>query len=299
MGIQQLLISSADVPASGDPLWADVWLRLPLDDILDNDVSVNAFEFERATYVDFSSGDPLADILAGAAKWGAAGWQCHYDDVASEGSIYQVNPSAWSAVPSGTKTWGTKKWCAELWVKIGNNSEPAGVSQYRLDMHGSITASTQKFRVRTREGRVGLDVRSSLTGTVTVGSPSVGYREGTGASGTNIICWNDSVTPIITDNNFHWVAACYDGTTVRLLVDGVVVFQATATFNYDQAWANLTVGGVSNSFSSQYTSIASGPFGVGASATDAIDDVRITLSSTNDRYTSFPVSVPTEAFPTS
>lgn len=297
MGIHQNLMIGAAAPANNDPLWSDVWLLLPLDDAAQGDVSNNAFVFERGIYVDFFNNDPSSDILAGAAKWGAKGWQCHYDEPASMGNIYQTNQTDWQSRSAALRTWGTKKWTIEFWLKIGDVTEPVGISQYRIDLAGTFTASTQKVRVRTREGRIGLDIRSSLTGTGTIGTPTIGARSGSGLSGSDNILWNSLTTPAITDNNFHWVTASYDGTTLRLTVDGVIVAQAPSSINFNEPWEDLAIGGALGIWPGFPNSLSSGPY-PGTAALDGIDDVRITLSAVNDRYTSFPASIPTAAFPT-
>lgn len=283
---------------SGDPLWDSVWLLLPLDSLAQGDVSNNGFIFERVIPFDYVSDDPLADVLASAAKWGDAGWSCHRNFDTGTGDIYEVSPVPWSGVPAATKIWGAKFWTVELWVRIGDNAEPVGQTQRRFDLYGDLTASVQTLQIGTREGFLRLSIRRSLTGSVTLGVPTVGFMTG---SGGNFNCWNDNPsggTPIFTDNNFHWVVVCYDGSFLRMLVDGAIVFQATASINFDDEWADMAIGGQALDTGGLPYTLASGP-DIGDSATDAIDDVRVTLSATENRYTSFPVAVPTAAFPTS
>lgn len=292
------LIVAPSADAGGDPLWDSVWLLLPLDSLAQGDVSNNGFIFDRVIPPDYVSDDPLADVLASAAKWGAAGWSCHRNFDTGTGNIYEVDPTAWFFVPAATKTWGTKFWTVEFWVQIGDNVEPVGQTQRRFDLYGTLTASTQTLQVGTREGFLRLSIRRSTTGTMNLGAVTTGFR--TGAAG-NFECWNAdpaSGSPVFTDNNYHWIVVTYDGSFLRMLFDGAVVFQCAASINFDDAWADMAVGGQALDTGGLPFSLASGPL-VGDSATDGIDDVRVTLSATENRYTSFPVAVPTAAFPTS
>ena len=92
-----LLDPYRNAAASGDSLWSNVWMLLPLDDALDGDVGPNGMTFVRTLYADYFSDNADADILAGAAKFGAAGWSAASDDGSATGNVYE--PSCCSAPP--------------------------------------------------------------------------------------------------------------------------------------------------------------------------------------------------------
>ena len=285
-----LLDPYRNAAASGDSLWSNVWMLLPLDDALDGDVGPNGMTFVRTLYADYFSDNADADILAGAAKFGAAGWSAASDDGSATGNVYEADITSFG---SGVRVWGTQDWCAEGWVRVADITQPVSPSQARLLLRGDPAAGTrQLINIGTRTGRVYVDIQRGATGTVTIASATVGTLSSI-TNGHRLV----STAAVIPSATYCYMAVIRYGSTIYLTVDGAIVGQFTiTTLNLADSIYTVTLGGPYSAGSGQGDWIASGPY-PSACGPDYLDDWRVTLG--NARYTSFPHAVPIAAHPTS
>ena len=262
------------------------------------DVSANAYVFTRKYPNNeplYGATDATADIAADAAKYGAAGWRCHRNVTTGVASILEAD---FSATPSGPRTWGAASFCLEFWLRVGDNTQPAGASQRRVNLQYGGFPDTDELQlyVRTSIGELSIeiyDIDGSFNPNTRVllsGPPSVGSL--VDSSGYYRL---SSSTALIADNNFHHVAVIKNGTSLILTFDGVVAAQiGWTTFNLNVPWTYCWIGGLNNVAGGLPYSVASGPES-GSSAEDYIDDVRIVVG--DPVYTTFPFAPPAAELP--
>lgn len=252
-------------PATGDPLWPYVVLRLPLDTGI-YDVSGAGCSTSVIPAYSESSTNPLAGVKAEAACFGDAGWKATRDDGAYAASLLQAQ------LPYSGSSWAAQNWCLECWLQAGDLTSTT--YQYRV-LAGTASSGVA---LMTRGSQVGAIVCSYATSnpfsSITVGSVTSGRA--LSASGTLTSGW-------------HHIALSRSGSTVRLFCDGAIVFQANVSITLDSFFAILVGGSYEDPWST-----CSGA--VGSPAIDYIDDVRVTLGAA--RYTA-PFTPPTAALPVS